>query len=418
MVFVVLQSKVIMEKNLKMLSSKPSVKRMVAERKSRNLEEMAKTMLCENSLVKYFWAEAIYTTYYVQDRILIRPILNKTPYELWRGRIPNISYFHPFGCDCSLLNRKDQLRKFDSKVDKGIFLGYSHTFKAYRVYNSRTLLVEESNVADTLESSDAKANPNHQMITTDDQPHKDCKFVTYHTQDLILRDKVEGIKTISSFRNQASCALISMIEPRNIEEILRGDPWKKNYISSLEIICGNLYQKFNEDGKVVRNKERGKVDTTLFRKEENKDFIIVQIYVDDIMFGATNERLCKNFSNLMQSEFEMSMIGELKFFLGLQKYKKELLKFKTKDAKPMSKTIDQNMNKRAFMHLSVTLSKYEQGKIVDQTIYRVDLISCSLYAYVQDFNQILKNLIVVKRILRYIVDTINLSLLYKKNQDF
>ena len=94
---------------------------------------------------------------------------------------------------------------------------------------------------------------------------------------------------------------------------------------------------------------RGKVDTTLFRKDLAKDFIIVQIYVDDIIFGATNELLCKDFSNLMQSEFEMSMMGELKFFLGLQvkqtkegiyihqqKYTKELLKkFKMNDAKPM-----------------------------------------------------------------------------------
>ena len=48
---------------------------------------------------------------------------------------------------------------------------------------------------------------------------------------------------------------------------------------------------------------RGKVDTTLFRKDLNKDFIIVQIYVDDIIFGATNEILCKDFSKLMQGEF-------------------------------------------------------------------------------------------------------------------
>ena len=60
-----------------------------------------------------------------------------------------------------------------------------------------------------------------------------------------------------------------------------------------------------------------KVDITPFRREVGKDFIIVQIYVDDIIFGAANESLCKDFSNLMKSEFKMSMMGELKFFLGL-----------------------------------------------------------------------------------------------------
>nr|KYP59424.1 Retrovirus-related Pol polyprotein from transposon TNT 1-94 [Cajanus cajan] len=63
---------------------------------------------------------------------------------------------------------------------------------------------------------------------------------------------------------------------------------------------------------------RGKIDSTLFRKIIKDDFIIVQIYVDDIIFGATNENLCQEFSKLMQDEFEISMMGELKFFLGLQ----------------------------------------------------------------------------------------------------
>ena len=77
----------------------------------------------------------------------------------------------------------------------------------------------------------------------------------------------------------------------------------------------------------------------MFIKHENNDHLICQIYVDDIIFGATNKSMCEAFSSLMQSEFEMSMMGELTFFLGLQitqrkdgifinqaKYTKELLK--------------------------------------------------------------------------------------------
>ena len=63
---------------------------------------------------------------------------------------------------------------------------------------------------------------------------------------------------------------------------------------------------------------RGSVDTTLFTKRDNKNLLIIQIYVDDIIFGATDENLCEEFIKLMQSEFEMSMMGELNFFLGLQ----------------------------------------------------------------------------------------------------
>ena len=63
---------------------------------------------------------------------------------------------------------------------------------------------------------------------------------------------------------------------------------------------------------------KGKVDTTLFIKKSKKDLLIIQIYVDDIIFGATNHCLCEEFSKLMQGEFEISIMGELKFFLRLQ----------------------------------------------------------------------------------------------------
>ena len=62
----------------------------------------------------------------------------------------------------------------------------------------------------------------------------------------------------------------------------------------------------------------GKVDSTLFIKKINNDILIVQIYVYDIIFGSTNNDLCEDFSKSMQSEFEMSHMGELNFFLGLQ----------------------------------------------------------------------------------------------------
>ena len=66
--------------------------------------------------------------------------MNKIPYELWKGRKPNIGYFKVFGC----LNTKDNFGKFDSKFDVEIFLGYSTTSKAFRVFNKRTLVVVES----------------------------------------------------------------------------------------------------------------------------------------------------------------------------------------------------------------------------------------------------------------------------------
>ena len=101
-------------------------------------------MLLENGLLKGFWAKAVNTTCYIQNRIFLRSILKKTPYELWKGRKPNISYFHIFGSKYFILNTKDKLSKFDPKSDPRIFLGYSFVSKAYRVFNKKTQAMEET----------------------------------------------------------------------------------------------------------------------------------------------------------------------------------------------------------------------------------------------------------------------------------
>ena len=59
------------------------------------------------------------------------------------------------------------------------------------------------------------------------------------------------------------------------------------------------------------------MDTTLFLKKKNKSLLVVQIYVDDIIFSATKQSLCEEFVKLMQEKFEMAMMEKLTFFLGL-----------------------------------------------------------------------------------------------------
>ena len=98
--------------------------------------------------------------------------------------------------------------------------------------------------------------------------------------------------------------------------------------------------------------------------------MICQIYVDDIIFGSANASVCQEFSELMQAEFEMSLMQELKFFLGIQinrskngthvhqyKYTKELLKkFNLEDCKIMS----------THMHPTCSMNKEESNTKVDQ----------------------------------------------------
>ncbi|GJT88268.1 retrovirus-related pol polyprotein from transposon TNT 1-94 [Tanacetum coccineum] len=98
----------------------------VVERKNRTLQEMSRTMLNEQSLPQKFWCNAVDTSTYILNRILIRAILGKTPYEILRGRKPTLDYFRVFGSKCFILNTKDYLTKFDPKsyeVDNDVDLG-------------------------------------------------------------------------------------------------------------------------------------------------------------------------------------------------------------------------------------------------------------------------------------------------------
>ncbi|GJW20679.1 retrovirus-related pol polyprotein from transposon TNT 1-94 [Tanacetum coccineum] len=116
----------------------------VVERKNRTLQEMSRTMLNEQSIPQKFWCNAVDTSTYIINRITIRRILGKTPYELLRGRKPNLNYFKVFGSKCLILNTKDYLTKFDPKSYEGVFLRYSQNRKAYIILNKQTMKVEES----------------------------------------------------------------------------------------------------------------------------------------------------------------------------------------------------------------------------------------------------------------------------------
>nr|GEW09525.1 hypothetical protein [Tanacetum cinerariifolium] len=115
-----------------------------AERKNRTLIEAARTMLAYSLLPILFWAEAVNTACYVQNKVLVTKPHNNTPYELLLGRTPSIGFIRPFGYPVTILNTLDPLGKFDRKADEGILVGYSVSSKSFRVFNSRTRIVQET----------------------------------------------------------------------------------------------------------------------------------------------------------------------------------------------------------------------------------------------------------------------------------
>ena len=181
--------------------------------------------------------------------------------------------------------------------------------------------------------------------------------------------------------------------------------------------------------------KRGSVDNNLSYKIINDIMIIIEVYVDDIIFGSDDEKMSKEFAKLMQQEFEMSLLGELNYFLGLQiiqsnkgifihqtKYVKDILrKFHFEDCKPVSTP----------MTVGCKLTKEDESKNVDKKSYR-SMIGSLLYvtASKPDIKQAIgmvarfqsapkeSHVQSVKRIFRYLKGTINFGLWYPSKKSF
>ncbi|GJS04519.1 retrovirus-related pol polyprotein from transposon TNT 1-94 [Tanacetum coccineum] len=474
----------------------------VVERKNRTLQEMSRTMLNEQSIPQKFWCNAIDTSTYIINRVSIRRILGKTPYELLRGRKPNLNYFRVFGSKCFILNTKDYLTKFDPKSYEGVFLGYSQNSKAYIILNKQTMKVEESlNVTFDETPPPPKTSPleDDELVEEEAIEVSKTKPIGNDLEDISLENnQIINIKESKShplenvignlnqrtLRSQAQeksnfFCFISTIEPKNINEALKDENWVMAMQEELnQFITNDVWElvqnpmdmtiigtkwvyrnKLNENEIVTRNKARlesirillayacaldfklyqmdvksaflngvineevyvaqpprfidfakpnyvyklkkalyglkqapkswydrlkaflikhnysmGTVDNTLSTKKKDSNIIIVQIYVDDIIFGSTCQEMCDDFAKIMHDEFEMSMMGELNFFLGLQikqlndgiffnqsKYIKEMLKkFGLEDSKPM----------KTPMSTEIKLTRDEEGESVDNTKYR------------------------------------------------
>ncbi|GKA62433.1 retrovirus-related pol polyprotein from transposon TNT 1-94 [Tanacetum coccineum] len=586
----------------------------VAERRNRTLIEAARTMLADSKLPTTFWAEAVNTACYVQNRVLVVKPHNKTPYELFHGRTPTLSFMRPFGCPVTILNTIDHLGKFDGKADEGFFVGYSLNSKAFRVFNSRTRIVEENlhirfsestpNVVgsgpdwlfdidaltrtmnyepivagtqsngfagtkasdnagqarketepvknyillplwtidppfsqDPKSSQDDGSKPSSAMMRNEglfnksSSPNPTTRIHKDHPLDQVIGDLqsttqirrmsknleehgfVSTIQQRTNHTDLQNClfgCFLSQEEPKKIIHALKDPSW-------IEAIQKELLQfklqevwtlvdlpngkraigtkwvfknKKDERGIMIRNKarlieeelyvcqppgfedldfpdrvykvekalyglhqaprawyetlstymldndfQRGKIDKTLFIKRYKGDILRVQVYVDDIIFGSTEKELCNAFEKLMHEKFQMSSMGELTFFLGLQVQQKKDGIFISQD-----KYVEEILKKFGFtavktastpMETQKPLLKDEDGEEVDVHMYRSMIgllmyltysrpdIMFAVYASARyHVNPKVSHLHAVKRIFRYLKGQTKLGLWYPKDSLF
>ena len=180
--------------------------------------------------------------------------------------------------------------------------------------------------------------------------------------------------------------------------------------------------------------KKGGSDKTLFVKEENGRLMIAQIYVDDIVFGGMSNQMVQHFVQQMQSEFEMSLVGELTYFLGLQIKQMEDTIFisQSKYAKNIIKKfgMENDGHKRTPAATHLKLTKDEKGVAVDQSLYR-SMIGSLLYLTASrpditfdvgvcaryQAEPKMSHLTQVKRILKYVNSTSDYGILFSHSEN-
>ncbi|WVZ90629.1 hypothetical protein U9M48_036914 [Paspalum notatum var. saurae] len=347
----------------------------VVERKNRTLVEMARTMLDEHRTPRRFWAEAVNTACYIANRIFLRAFLGKTSYELRFGRQPSVKHLRAFGCRCFVLKKVGHLDKFESRCLDGIFLGDDE---------EGTLMMK-------------KALPSLRMRKV--------------WLMMVMQEPLHRLQLLPP-----------LLRPRDVLHALSDPNWVNAMHEELENFERNnvwdlvepppnchpigtkwvFKNKQGEDGMVVRNKARlvaqvfcqkegidyEETFATVARLEAirillafaaSKGFKLQQM---DVKFAFLNGFIEEEFCRTDEREFEMSLMGELQFFLGLQikqgpegifvhqaKYTRDILKkFEMGDSKPMMTPMSTN----------TTLDADEDGEAVDQKELR-GMIDSLLY---------------------------------------
>lgn len=243
----------------------------MAERENRSLIEMARTMLHSKQLPKSLWAEAMNTASYVMNRIFNR---NKspTPYELWCGKVPEYDHMRTFGCDAYALVPEVSRKKWDSKADKMVLVGYTDTLKKYRLYDpikhrvviakhvrfdesSKNLVVSSQPSNRAQPSDDVIAVPGLDDDKSDDQvgsigSSQQNEAISSSDEDRAHSRNEEGLAIPSNrynLRDRSSLPvprylLMSVVsEPSSYEEALKS-PDKGKWVQAMEEELSSLYE--------------------------------------------------------------------------------------------------------------------------------------------------------------------------------
>ncbi|KAH9726094.1 hypothetical protein KPL70_008130 [Citrus sinensis] len=400
-------------------------------------------MLKSKRLPKEFWAEAVACAVYLSNRSPTRSVWGKMPQEAWSGRKPGITHLRVFGSIAHVHVPDESRTKLDDKSEKFIFIGYDNNSKGYKLYNpnngkipvnfQEAALDEKWRIAMAEEIKAIVKNDTWELITLP-KGHKAIGVKWVYKTKRNAKGEIERHKARLVAKGYSQKAAI------DYDEVFAPVARLETIRLIISLAAQNKWKIFQMDVKIDKYfQEKGftkcPYEHALYVKEKDGDILIVCLYVDDLIFTGSNPSMFEEFKRVMIKEFEMTDIGLMAYYLGIEvkqkeecifisqeSYAKEILKrFKMNDCKPISTPVE----------CGVKLSKYDEGEDIDPTIFKslvgsLRYLTCTrpyiLYA-VGLVSRYMKNpktthFKAAKRILCYIKGTINFGLLYSFSNDY
>ncbi|GKV31343.1 hypothetical protein SLEP1_g40039 [Rubroshorea leprosula] len=271
----------------------------VAERKNRSLVEMAKSMLKAKGLPNSFWAEAIHTAAYIQNRSPTAALHHQTPFEAWHGWKPKVAHFKIFGCLAYVHVPSQKRTKFEENSVKCIFLGYSDETKGYRFYNpitkklliSRDVIFDEKNswnwnekkslgsvlVDGILEADPVMTEGEMSEGQSSSTPNSGSRSCPSSPETPPAPRKARRVRSLVEIYEQTQrCQMAHVEEPSCFEEATQNRKWCKSMDEQMKALERNqtwelvdlpkdnkvvslkwVYKtKYNSDGSVHKHKAR------------------------------------------------------------------------------------------------------------------------------------------------------------------
>nr|GFA35764.1 uncharacterized mitochondrial protein AtMg00810-like [Tanacetum cinerariifolium] len=268
-----------------------------------------------------FWAEAVNTACYVQNRVLVNKVYNKTPYELFNDVKKDVSslryiilpnWGHEEHLE-STLSQPQGTRNTDVSESSG------NSNPTATLINPPDDQLEKLTVETLIPTA---SSPVPTVCFSDSQePSSATRLISKRVTN---QEEIPSLDNILTLTNQFEDILGDTSNSEESNGVEADDLEYPARVYKVEKAMYGLHQAprawYGTLSKYLLSNgfQRGTIDQTLFIKRQRGNFILVQVYVDDIIFGSSNPHLCREFEALMHEKFQMSAMGELNFFLGLQ----------------------------------------------------------------------------------------------------